>query len=277
MRLTDLSIRKLQPPERGQKTYFEGEGFGVRISQGGTKTFVQMYGKDRRLKSLGRYPEMSLRDARRAAKAVQLVPEVKRPTTDTQEAVEAFLADCEGRLRPATVRQYRHYLKQIETAKLQEVTREEVSYSDHAISSAKAFFNWCIREELIDRNPVQFAKVTPNHRERVLSPAEIKLVWAYEAPPFSDYLKLLLLTGQRKGQLSNFEIREDTLFFPAEVMKGKGDHSIPLLPLARRYAEKLEPFNSWSKCKARMDAKVQIPHWVVHDCRFPLRFDPGGW
>lgn len=44
--------------------------------------------------------------AREAAKAIQLAPEVQRPATDTQEAVEAFLAECEGRLRPATVRQY---------------------------------------------------------------------------------------------------------------------------------------------------------------------------
>jgi hypothetical protein len=105
-KLTDLAIRHLPTPERGQKTYFEGEGFGVRVSQGGTKTFVQMYGPERRLKSLGRYPVMSLRDARKAAKAVQVTPEVKRTTSDTKAAVRAFLAECDDRLRPATVYHY---------------------------------------------------------------------------------------------------------------------------------------------------------------------------
>ena len=49
MRLTDLSIRALQGPERGQKTYTDDTlpGFGVRVSQGGTKTFVLVRGATR--------------------------------------------------------------------------------------------------------------------------------------------------------------------------------------------------------------------------------------
>jgi hypothetical protein len=40
MRLTDLTIKALKPPEQGQKTYFDEQldGFGLRISRGGTKT-----------------------------------------------------------------------------------------------------------------------------------------------------------------------------------------------------------------------------------------------
>lgn len=267
MRLTDLAIRKLPIPERGQKTYFEGEGFGIRISQGGTRTFVQMYGKDRRLKSLGRYPDISLREARKAAKVIQATPEHKKRSERTTEAVSVFLADCENRLRPATVANYRTYLERIEDKKLSEVTREEVSYSDHSTMAAKVFFNWCIREGLTEHNPVQHTKITPNHRSRFLSDEEIQALWRYEAPPFTDYLKLLLLTGQRRSQFSNFAIRGDTLFFPKEVMKGKADHTIPLLPLARSYAEKLQPFNGWSKCKARADKQLQFSPWVIHDLR----------
>ena len=46
MRLTDLSIRKLRAPDSGQKTYFDDAlpGFGIRVSQGGTKSYVVMYG-----------------------------------------------------------------------------------------------------------------------------------------------------------------------------------------------------------------------------------------
>jgi integrase len=267
MRLTDLAIRKLPVPERGQKAYFEGEGFGVRVSQGGTRTFVVMHGKDRSLKSIGRYPEISLKDARKAAKAIQTAPATKKSSQSTTEAVRAFLEECEGRLRPATVTNYRLYLDRLTKAKLSDVTKEDVSYSAHAIMAAKVFFNWCIKEGLTDRNPVQHSKIVANHRSRHLSHVEIKKLWSYEAPPFTDHLKLLLLTGQRRSQFTNFEIRGDTLFFPKAVMKGKSDHTIPLLPLARGYAEKLQPFSGWSKSKARLDRELKLPPFRVHDLR----------
>lgn len=73
MRLTDMMIRKIGSPKSGQKTYFDDnlKGFGVRVSQGGTKSYVVMYGKRRQLKTLGRYPTMTLKDARAAAKRIQ--------------------------------------------------------------------------------------------------------------------------------------------------------------------------------------------------------------
>ena len=45
MRLTDLQIQRLKAPAKGQKTYFDDlqKGFGVRVSVGGSKTFVLMY------------------------------------------------------------------------------------------------------------------------------------------------------------------------------------------------------------------------------------------
>lgn len=267
MRLTDLAIRKLPVPEKGQKAYFEGEGFGVRVSQGGTRTFVVMYGKDRSLKSIGRYPDISLKDARKAAKAIQTTPTTKKSSQGTTEAVKAFLEDCETRLRPSTVANYRLYLDRLTKPKLSDITKEDVSYSAHAIMAAKVFFNWCVKEELIDRNPVQHSKIVANHRSRVLTDAEIKLIWHYETPPFSDHLKLLLLTGQRRSQYTTFEVRGDTLFFPKAVMKGKSDHNIPLTPLVKEICTRLKPFSGWSKSKARMDKAIPIPHWTIHDLR----------
>ena len=39
MHLTDLTVRSLKPPERGQRDYADDAlpGFAVRVSQGGTK------------------------------------------------------------------------------------------------------------------------------------------------------------------------------------------------------------------------------------------------
>ena len=70
MSLTDISLRSLKAPEKGQKLYRDSTlaGFGCRVSQGGTKTFVLVHGVDRRFITIGRYPIISLSDARTEAK-----------------------------------------------------------------------------------------------------------------------------------------------------------------------------------------------------------------
>src|SRR5579872_6348277 len=66
MRLTDIVVRNFSPPERGQKIYRDDnlKGLCVRVSQGGTKTFVLVHGSDRQFTTLGRYPTIKLAEAR---------------------------------------------------------------------------------------------------------------------------------------------------------------------------------------------------------------------
>lgn len=61
-----------------------------------------------------------------------------------------------------------------------------------------------------DRNPFQHVPVVFGQRSRVLSDEELRQVWAYEYPPYSDYLKLQILTGQRIGQWKNYTVSDDT-------------------------------------------------------------------
>lgn len=58
MRLTDLAIRNLKQPEKGQRDYRDDSipGFICRVSQAGSKTFYLMHGADRRRIALGKYP-----------------------------------------------------------------------------------------------------------------------------------------------------------------------------------------------------------------------------
>lgn len=266
MRLTDLAIQKLPVPDQGQKTHWEG-GFGVRVSQGGSKSFVVMYGKERRLKTLGRYPAMSLKIARKQAqKYIVSVPSSRKQMT-LSEARDAFMEEVENKNRPATVRSYRLYLDQLSKKRLEDVTRLDVPQKPHAIMAAKIFFNWCIRNQLVERNPFALERVSYNSRERTLTDDEIKKIWAYDFPPFSDILKFLLLTGQRRGQLSQFTISDDNIIFPAEIMKNKREHVLPLTPMARQLAEQIPYFNGWSRAKRRIDDNVDIPHWTIHDLR----------
>jgi hypothetical protein len=62
--LTDLAIRSLPIPPTGQKAYFDDAvpGFGIRISQGGTRSFFLLTGKayNRQRQSIGRFGLITL-------------------------------------------------------------------------------------------------------------------------------------------------------------------------------------------------------------------------
>jgi hypothetical protein len=69
MRLTEISVRALRPTPK-QKTYFDDvlRGFGVRVSPAGTKSWVLMHGKARKLTTIGRVDAVGLKEARDKAR-----------------------------------------------------------------------------------------------------------------------------------------------------------------------------------------------------------------
>lgn len=292
MKLTDLSIRKLKHPESGRKIYFDDNlpGFGIRLSKR-SKSFVAYFGKstNRQFKTIGKYPDLSLSDARREAKILLATqPKLNRSTTNYSDAVKSFLSDRETKNRPETVRQYRTYLEAFHPKKkLADITRSDIlkhldtyknrnSAYSHSLVSLKVFYGWCIRNDLVEFSPIageQKPKVPP--RERVLSSPELKEIFSYEDPNFSIILKLAMLTGQRRTELASVEpdwIEEDTITFPSWITKNKRTHTIPTTPrihdlLTNAPFGKNGAFNGWSNGKRRIDKVVKIDHWTIHDLR----------
>ena len=291
MKFTEISIKRLKLPESGRKIFFDDSlpGFGLRVAKK-SKTFVVLYGQGegRRYKTLGRYPDLSLADARKEAKTQMVNGSSVRGSAKFPDVVDEFLDDCENHNRPSTIRSYRHYLKAFNTRKrVQDIRRIDVQnhlarYSDkpsgysHALTAFKIFFNWCLRKEKIDRHPVagERAVVMPS-RERTLLPDEIKAIWAYEFPNFSTILKLCLITGQRRSEIAAIEfdwINGDVLTIPADVAKNKRRHSIPITEKTLELLQSVPfgengPWNGWSNGKKRIDRFVDIPHWTIHDLR----------
>jgi integrase len=136
-------------------------------------------------------------------------------------------------------------------------------------------------------------------RDRVLLDAELRAVWhgSENAPyPFGPLILALILSGQRLNEIAQarwFEIDEGTgcLVVPAERMKGKAAHA---LPLTRRLRDLLDglprfaagdfifsttygrrPVSGFSKMKNRLDqaiaAKDDIDDWQIHDLRRTMR------
>lgn len=225
-----------------------------------------MFGKDRRLKTIGVYPNMSLKTARREAQTFLATQDPSLTRNRFMEARDAFLADCETRLRQSTITQYRLFLFKYEFRWLSDIQRTSIDTTyPHEVASWKAFMNWCVRNELTDKNPFIMVRAKTNVRDRVLSDDEVRAIWSYEFPPFSDIVKLLLLTGLRRMEVMHLQLVGDDFYLPPEHSKNHKGHTFPASEWSRQFV--LPRFNGWSKAKARMDKHIPIPHWTLHDIR----------
>jgi integrase len=122
----------------------------------------------------------------------------------------------------------------------------------------------------------------------VLTEAELVRVYrAAEEYPFGTIVRLLILTGQRRSEISNlrWEYINDsdrTISLPASLTKNNRQHTFPYGKLAQQLlktiphvSEYLLPargnkevaFSGWSKCKAAFDKKCKIAPWTLHDLR----------
>ncbi len=308
MRLTDLSIRKLKSPDQGQKTYFDDAlgGFGIRVSQGGSKSFVVMFGKRRQLKTIGRYPDMKLADARREAKRVQsdvsLVNSNKSyPRISFADAKDKFLFDCESRNKPRTVQDYRRLLKRHFKYRknIEELTRQDImsvirnlsttpSESQHAYVAIRTMMNWCVRHGFVDVSPVPSISHKSEPRNRVLSDDELATVYRRADEygyPYGPIVQLLILTGQRRGEIGGLRwswIQGDEIIFPHGFAKNKREHRIPIGQQTLKILKSLpvgpdlifpsrisneKPFNGWGKAKQSFDNGIDVSGYTLHDLR----------
>ena len=136
-RLTDRLIKKMGLPKGATKlqhTYFDDgfTGFRLRVSVGGTKTFVLIHGKKRQLVTLGRYPELSLAEARskavRALVEVLDIPDVRQASVSFLNARKRFLEDALVHTKPSTYTEYERLLiKHFSFEKpLDQVSRQDI-------------------------------------------------------------------------------------------------------------------------------------------------------
>ena len=112
--LTDFSIKCLAPPSEGAVTAWDGalKGFGVRVSQGGAKTFVVLIASGRR-QAIGRWPTLTLAKARIEARrllAQKTLGKIRPVHTAFDDARAEFLEACERKNRRRTVEDYRRLL-----------------------------------------------------------------------------------------------------------------------------------------------------------------------
>lgn len=269
MRLTDLSVRNLTPPKKGQKIHFDDTlpNFGIRISPRGTRSWVIIVGENRSVRTIGRYPNMSLRDARRTAKAELASPRTSAPAAKDaytfDAAVKRFLDDCERRLAPRTLHDYRTILRRnfpfgnenihtITSAKLRkklDALRDKPAEQRHAHATIRVLFRWALRHEIVTVDPTVSLPTPPpqRSRDRVLSDSELTSVYAASCDypyPFGPLIRLLCLLGQRRGEIAQLQwqwidFSEKIITFPADSVKNRTIHYVPISGTAYSILENL--------------------------------------
>jgi len=254
MRLSDISVRALKSPDTGQKTYLDDSlpGFGLRISQGGTKTFTLMYGAKRSLVTIGRYPIISLQEARGEAKRflAERTLGKHRPKAITFEKAKAqFLALCEQRNKARTLYDYTRLLKKygFGAEQLAGISPHDINRTLERIKSPaerhhyfvvlRAFFNFAHQQHYLDRSPMERMEEPPKpkKRTRVLSDTELGIVLKAAlagTDSFSRIAALLALTGQRRGEIGGLQWAwinqtDRTISLPPGFTKNKRPHIFP--------------------------------------------------
>jgi integrase len=153
-------------------------------------------------------------------------------------------------------------------------------------SSLSAFFNWAIREGLRETNPVTGTGTAPQaSRERVLTDAELAAIWnAATSDQFGDIVRLLILTGQRREEIGSLrwsEITNGAFVLPPKRTKNGRTHTVPLSAAAAEIIDRqvrrpgrdlifgngVGGFSGWGFSKARLDARLAIAPWRLHDLR----------
>lgn len=263
--LTDAGIRALKAPESGTTTVWDAglKGFGVRVSPKGTKTFIALVGSGQRHK-IGRYPLISLTEARTEAKKVlaqKTLGTFEKPHTITWEtAVERYLAACADKNRPRTVADYKKHLERLPfkgrrlatikkrdvAAELEKITAK--SMRAHVLTSVKAFFSWCAGQGYVDQTPLVGLKTASQRLSkprRALSTTELKTVLSTALQysyPIGHIIALLVLTGQRRNEIASLEwkhITHETITTPAGIAKNHLEHTFPYGALVRQVLESI--------------------------------------
>ena len=245
-------------------------GFTCRVSERGVKTFALRYwlkGTQRRL-TLGRWPVLTLAAARAAARAAletaatgvdPATAKVEAKRERERDSVEAIVGRYVERYLKKETRRWhdaermfaRDVLPIWGGRPIQGIDRRDVldlvdGISDRGspvaanrtLSLIKRFLNWAVEDGYVEANVAAGIKArhkeTP--RERILSETEIRAAWqAFDqlGYPFGVLGQLLLLTGQRRGEMAglrwdDLDLEAGALHLAGAATKTGVAHVVPL-------------------------------------------------
>jgi integrase len=230
-KLTELLLRKLRLEGEAYNVWDTHQrGLVLRVQPTGHAAFKAVYSARGRPRwyHVGDVGKIGLADARKIAARVMLqVAEGKDPAAERRaergrgtfaELAERYLAHAKKRNKSwrqgdRLVRRY--ILPRWSKLQATAITRTDARalmaridapiLANQVLAAASAIFSWAIREEMLLANPCRLVdRNKTKSRERVLSDSEIPRFWkAFDDAGLveSSALKVLLLTGQRPGEV----------------------------------------------------------------------------
>lgn len=276
MQFTDRYLKSLKGKEKAQDIR-EGRGFGLRVFPSGEKTFFFRYhfeGKKRYM-NLGRYPDVSLKDARGShSNAAKLLEKgidpiqakeddaaQRRQMPTIQELYEEYMArhSRPNKKERTSKEDERNFEKDIlpywKNRKADSITRRDVTIlidrildrgspvaANNTFERVRQLFNFAVERGTLEHTPCFKMKApTPKiPRDRHLSENEIMSLWTNMVnsgmtEEIKRALRLILLTGQRPGEvigLHSREINERWWMIPSERSKNGKPHTVYLTDMA---------------------------------------------
>jgi integrase len=145
-----------------------------------------------------------------------------------------------------------HDIKRRDIIELVEgIAKDTPILANRVLAAVRKWFRWMAGRDIITTSPC--VDVQPpgkeNARDRVLSDDEIKALWKGSGEvgaPFGPFVKLLLLTGQRRSEVAGMrwaEIDKDKgeWKLPQERTKNASAHTVPLSRQAWAIIKAVEP------------------------------------
>lgn len=246
-RFTDVMIRKLKPDER-KYLRGEGNGFNIRVTPSGAKTWLYLYSFDGRRKelNLGCYPEVTLETARSnfeearkqvkngidPAAAAEQVKDERRKAPTVTDLISEYIDRHAKVFKKSWKEDERLLTKEIATIwgkrKARDITKRDVTLmlesivdrgtpamSNQVLKITRKMFSFAVERDILQHTPFTGVKaLAPNNsRERTLTRSEIKTLWrCLDNTAMSDEirraLKLVLVTAQRPGEVTGMHVRE---------------------------------------------------------------------
>jgi integrase len=287
-------------------------GFGARRQTNGVFYYVRYrHNGQQTVHSIGRHGPLTPDTAR--ARAKQLLGTVAGGTDPFAQALagEGFAASIDrylerkrSALKPNSFSEAERYLRNhsapLHRLRLDQIDRRKVAALLGEVETSRgpvsrnrlrnalsAFFSWCVQEGLLDANPVTgTGKANENGgRERVLTHDELHKLWrGLGDDPFSNVVRLLLLTGQRRNEIgklqwSEVDLARGMIVLPPERTKNSREHSLPLSRQAQAILECLphrnttgflfgkRGFSDWDRGKQELDQRLGIAPYRLHDLR----------
>lgn len=266
MLLTDAKIRSLLPGSK-DRYLADGGNLYLRIRTSGVKSWVvrKRIGQRVMVTTLGRYPTMSLRDARQ--KLRNLDPRAAAHALTVGGFLRSWFDDyiAQRYRKPHHVKGYLDRLEAEEpslwTTKLRDVEHVLVYQAlkrhvkghgpiaaNRLTSVLKTAFRFAVHAGYLSASPIAALSTAivggPDRaRDRVLTDDEIRKLWFADAP-HQALLRFLLITGQRIGETQAArwpDIRDGVWNIPADHTKSARAHWVPLPDLAQAIISSQNP------------------------------------